>query len=429
MKQYKMIFAAMIGNAFEYYDVMLYGFFAATLAPLFFPADNPTVSTLASLGAFAAGFVMRPLGGIVFGHIGDKYGRRSALSLSVILVTIPTLAIGVLPTYEVIGVAAPILLIGCRLLQGLCVGGEFSGAATFIMENAPTYQYRRGLLGGTLCAFGFLGGLLGTLIGFLCTTSVMPSWGWRIPFIMGSFIGIFGFYLRRRLAESPEYNRAKTQHKLERFPLLEIFKHRKRNLLCALGIGAGVLPVFYIAAVYMNVVLATNLGLTPSQIMAVNIGLNLYIIILLPIFGSLGDKIGLVKLMKASCIALILAAYPVFYYLDTHLSLSAVIFVQAVLLPIGIAFGAPHVALVTSLFPAQERHSGFGFGDALGYAIFGGTAPLISASLVAWTGMQTAPAFYLMFTGFMALNAVIWSRPEGARDPIETKHPKRLKSA
>jgi len=220
MNHKKAILAAMIGNALEYYDVMLYGFFAAALAPLFFPTTNHFVSITASLGTFAAGFLMRPLGGILFGHLGDRYGRRMALAFSILLVTVPTLTIGLLPTYEYIGIAAPIILVVCRLLQGLCVGGEYSGAAIFVIEHSKKKQ--EAFAGSVLCATGFLGGFLGTILGLICTLPYMPTWSWRIPFLIGSIIGLIGYYIRTQVDESPAYSQAMKRGEIIKSPLRDV---------------------------------------------------------------------------------------------------------------------------------------------------------------------------------------------------------------
>ena len=241
-KNYKAIFAAMIGNALEYYDVMLYGFFAAMLAPLFFPNDNPAISIISSFGTFAAGFIMRPLGGLLFGHLGDKFGRRRALVLAIFLVTIPTFTIGVLPTYAEIGMAAPIILVACRLLQGLCVGGEYSGASIFVIEYSK--KGKESFAGSILAASGLVGGVLGTFFGFLCTLPLMPSWGWRLPFLMGSLFGLIGYYIRLQVKESPDF--ARHTGNIEKVPLWGVLESRKRNLLCTVGIGATTLIPFYI---------------------------------------------------------------------------------------------------------------------------------------------------------------------------------------
>jgi MHS family proline/betaine transporter-like MFS transporter len=408
-KRYKAIFAAMIGNALEYYDVMLYGFFATLLAPVFFPTTSHTISIISSLGTFAAGFVMRPLGGILFGHLGDKFGRRYALVLAIFLVTIPTFTIGILPTYATIGIAAPIILVVCRLLQGLCVGGEYSGASIFVIEYAK--KGRESFAGGILCAAGFFGGILGTFIGFICTLPLMPSWGWRIPFLIGSVIGLIGFYIRTQVGESPEFIQHQNEA-IEKVPLMAVLRMRKRNLLCTMGIGATSLIPFYMASVYMGYLLSSKLTLPTSSIMLINVALNVFVMILLPLMGSLADRVGKAKLMIWVASLSIFLAYPLFSILEKDLSLLNVILVQGVLALITAGFGAPSIALLATFFPVHERYSGVGFGYALGGALLGGTTPLILASLVKWSGSSVAPAFYLMFSGLLGVVCVMCARIE-----------------
>lgn len=403
-KNYKAIFAAMIGNALEYYDVMLFGFFATLLAPLFFPTDNQAISIISSLGTFAAGFLMRPLGGIVFGHLGDKFGRRQALALSIFLVTIPTFTIGILPVYAEIGIAAPIILVICRLLQGLCVGGEYSGASIFVIEYSK--KGKEAFAGSILCATGFFGGLLGTFLGFLCTLSFMPGWGWRIPFLLGSVMGLMGFYIRTRVSESPSFIRHKDRP-IAKVPLLEVLQKRTKNLFCTVGIGATSLIPFYLASVYMGYILSSKLNIPTSQIMLINIALNILLMMLLPFMGFIADKfVGKEKLMIWSSLISILIAYPLFLHLENNLSISNVIFAQIFLAGITAGFGAPSMAVLTTFFPVHERFSGIGFGYALGGALLGGTTPVIIASLVSWSGSSLAPAYYLMFSGLLGIISV-----------------------
>ena len=399
----------MIGNALEYYDVMLYGFFATMLAPLFFPTDNKAISIITSLGTFAAGFLMRPLGGIVFGHLGDKFGRRQALILAIFLVTLPTLTIGLLPTYADIGITASIILVICRLLQGLCVGGEYSGASIFVIEYSK--RGKEAFAGSILCAAGFFGGVLGTFLGFLCTHPYMPSWGWRIPFLIGAFIGLFGYYLRSQVSESPDFVRHKMEE-IAKVPLFIVFQNKKINLLCTIGIGATSLIPFYLASVYMGYLLSSQLQIPTFQIMLFNVGLNISLIFLLPIMGIIADKIGKEKLMILSSSLSIIVAYPLFSFLDSNLSLMNIIFIQAILGIITAGFGAPSMALLSSFFPVHERYSGIGFGYALGGALLGGTTPLILASLSNWLGSSIVPAYYLMFSGFLGIVCVLGGRKE-----------------
>ena len=405
--RYKAIFAAMIGNALEYYDVLLYGFFATMLAPLFFPTSDPAVALISSFGVFAAGFVMRPLGGIVFGHIGDKFGRRQALALAIFLVTIPTLTIGLLPTYETIGIAAPIILITCRLLQGLCVGGEYAGAALFAIEHAA--KGREAFAGSLLTATGFFGGVIGTFFGFICTLPFMPSWGWRIPFLLGSIIGLFGYHLRKQIGESPEFLQYKDKAVIN-VPLFAVLKDGKRNLLCAMGIGVMAVAPFYMASICMGHVLTSKLHVVTSDVMLITVGLNLAIVVMFPLMGLLADKVGREKLMITTAVAAMGLAYPLFYMLEVELSVARVIMVQLALGAMVAGFAAPNVTVMREFFPINQRYSGIGFGYALGGALFGGTTPLILATLGGWFHPTIANTGYLIFSGFMGMAAVIWGK-------------------
>ena len=409
MKNYKAILAAMTGNALEYYDVMLYGFFATMLAPLFFPSDNQTVSYVSSLGTFAAGFVMRPIGGIVFGHLGDKFGRRYALVLSIFLVTIPTLSIGLLPTYAEIGIAAPIILVMCRLLQGLCVGGEYSGASIFVFEYSK--KGKECFAGSFLTASGSFGGVLGTFCGFLCTLSFMPFWGWRIPFIIGSIMGILGYYIRTQVNESPEFEKAKDE-KIEKVPLWGVLAKRKINLLCTVGIGATSLIPLYLATIYMGFLMGTKLHLATSEIMLINTALTAFIVFSMPLSGRLADKIGKENQMKKTAWLSFFLAYPLFFFLDGNFSLTTLIIVQYVIAALNVAFVPPIMPLLSSYFPVHERYSGIGFGYALGGALLGGTTPLIIASLNAWHESPYIPAYFLMFSSVLALVSLKFGRSE-----------------
>ncbi|MBS0272734.1 MAG: MFS transporter [Proteobacteria bacterium] len=409
-KNYKAILAAMTGNALEYYDVMLYGYFATMLAPLFFPSDNQTISILSSLGTFAAGFIMRPLGGMIFGHLGDKFGRRNALVLAIFLVTIPTFIIGILPTYAEIGIIAPIVLLACRLLQGLCVGGEYSGASIFVIEYSK--KGKECFAGSVLAASGLFGGVIGTFFGFVCTLSFMPLWGWRIPFLVGTLFGLMGYYIRTRVNESPDFIRAKNE-KIEKIPLLSVLQNRTRNLFCTVGIGAASLVPFYLASVYMAYLMSSKLNLSTSEIMLINVILNICVILIVPLFGLLADKFtGKESQMIGASVLTVFLAYPLFFMLQGDSSLSNIVFVQVVLLMLNVAFIAPSMALLSRYFPVHERYSGIGFGYALGGALLGGTTPLILAFLTNWLGSSLVPAYYLMFSGLLGIFCIVFGRQE-----------------
>lgn len=410
----KTILAAMTGNALEYYDFTLFGFFAVYLSPLYFPSDSPTTSLIASFGAFAAGFLMRPIGGVLFGHLGDKYGRKTALYVSVLVIAFPTLIIGFLPTYSQIGLMAPILLIVCRLVQGICAAGEYTGAVVLIAEY--TGENKPGFACSLLPTSSLVGAILGTVLGALCVTEVMPSWAWRIPFIMGFVFGLFALYLRKNIDESPEFIKNKEINPPMDSPICEIFKYKKWNFLCAMGIGATALAPFYIISLYI-MSLTSQFNLSASERMALNIGVMVLWMIFIPIIGFFSDRIGLKKTMSFGAILLASISVPVFLILNQNLSIEKIILSQIILSFCGAFFVAPMGAFLASIFPPSSRYTGIAIGLSCGEALFGGTAPLIATSLVVLVGSSVAPGFYLSFCGILGLIAVTLSRASATLPP------------
>ena len=404
MKKTKTIVAAIAGTILEFYDITLYGFFSTHFASLFFPSAHPSTSLMLSLGAFAAGFLMRPLGGVFFGYIGDKYGRKKALVVAILLVTFPTVSIGLLPSYAQIGILAPLLLVFCRLLQGFCVGGEYSGAVVFITEQAE--KKRIGFAGSLLCATAFVGAIIGSGMGALCTASFMPSWGWRIPFLMGGVFGLAAYLSRKQIQETSQFSKLQHENQISRFPLREVFKKKKLGLLCTIALGASVQVPFYIASLYMQVLLTIQLSVPASHALLTNTGVMVLWMILLPIAGILSDRIGAIKLMSLSALAVMLSAYPLFLLLEVSLSLKTVLCVQGILTLAGVGLMGGLPGFIPQLFSVGERVSGTAVGLSLGQALISGVTPLVATALVTWTGDFKAPAFYLMFTSLVGYTAV-----------------------
>ena len=404
MKKTTTVFAAMAGTALEFYDITLYGFFSSLFAPLFFPSINPTLSLMASLGAFAAGFLMRPLGGIFFGYIGDRYGRKKALVIAIFLVTLPTVMIGLAPTYAEIGILAPLIIILCRLLQGICVGGEYGGAAVFISEQVE--KKRAGFAGSILCATAFLGAVVGSGIGALCTASFMPHWGWRLPFLIGGVFGLTIYFFRKGIQETESFSQVNKEKIHSHFPLKEIFQQRKLNLLCATAMGSCVQIPFYMASIYMQILLINELKFSSSDALLVNTGVMVLWMGLLPIAGLLSDRIGAIKLMSYSALAVMSLVYPLFFLLEYHLSLGTILFVQLMISLAGVGFMGAAPGLMPQLFPVEERVSGTAVGFSLGQALFSGMTPLVATALVACTGDFKAPSFYLILTSLIGWSAV-----------------------
>lgn len=410
-------FAIIIGNALEYYDFMLYGFFAVILAPLFFPSDIPGVSLIASMASYGVGFFARPLGGIFFGHLGDRRGRKDTLSLSIFLVTFPTLGIALLPTYEQIGISAPLLLVFCRLLQGFCLGGESSGAMTYMIESAP--PHKKDSASAWLVLSCYVGTLVGTLSGAFFTLSFMPSWGWRLTFVMGSFIALIGYYIRKHLKESPEFIESQKQGKILAVPIKELFKHEKKNLFYAASIASAVVIPFMIIFIYLNGLFIKNLHLEPSLALALNAGLMSVWIVFLPLFGLLAQHYGRRLVMSIGALGMMFLSYPLFLFIGAEPTVESIIVAQLILSICAIAYAAPTSALLVELFPVNERYSGIAFGYSLGHAIFGGVTPIILATFIQLLGFTLTPVLCLIFSSLLgsAVLAVLDVAPRGVLKP------------
>lgn len=408
MLKKKSLVAAFVGHALEHYDITLYGFFAAALTSVFFPPDRPGLATASSLVIFAAGFIMRPFGGIFFGHLGDRYGRKTSLLWAILLVTIPTFLIGLLPSYQQVGLFSALILLASRLLQGLCVGGEYSGAAIFVAEHAP--KGKEGFFGSILCSTGFLGAVLGTAIGSLFVREGMLEWGWRIPFILGGIFGIIGFFLRKIIEETPVFSELSKARDVHLYPLIKVIGSHKRNVLCTIFLGANGLIPLYIATIYMNVVLTKELNFSTSQTLFINTGIMSLWVLLLPLAGFLSDKKGRSQVMSWAALLTAFSAFPLFLFLYQNLCLERVLIFQIVLTILGAFYVGPLPSFLPTLFPAKIRYSGVAFSYTLGQALFGGTAPLIAHALVEWVGSGMAPAIYLCFGAFLGWLGVTQSR-------------------
>lgn len=401
--------AIVIGNALEYYDFMLYGFFATILAPLFFPSDDAVLLLIASMGSYGIGFLARPLGGIFFGHLGDRWGRKNTLSLSLILLTLPTLGLGLMPTYAAIGAWAPFLLILCRLLQGFCLGGETSGAMTYIIENSPPHQKEKA--SAWLVVSCYAGTLLGTLLGSFFTLSFMPNWGWRLTFITGSLISVVGYYIRRKLKESPDFLAVKEKGEILALPLKDLLKKEKCTLLFSASLCAAVVVPFFLIFVYLNGILTQILHFEPHRVLFLNASLMFFWVLLLPCVGALAQRYGGEKVMKAGLLGMALLSFPLFLFLGVSPTFEGVLLAQLLLSIFASLFSAPTSAFLVRLFPPNKRYSGIAFGYSLGHAIFGGIPPLVISVLVGSFGLYSTPAWALLAScglGFFAVSRGIF---------------------
>ena len=400
MNKSKQTFSIAAGHLFEHYDISLYGFFAVLLAPVFFPPDSGGSALIASFGAFAAGFLMRPLGGFIFGHIGDRFGRKRALLLSISLAVLPTLFIGVLPTYHTIGIAAPILLVFFRLVQGISVGGEYSGAMIYIFEHAQ--QKRPGFKAGILIGSGFAGAVLGTGIGMLCTSAFMPSWGWRLPFILGGLMGMIIYWLRRNIRETPEFEALSELNKPVKHPLKSVFALNKKEFLCSIVFGGANLVPLYLATVYINVWFM-ELGLSRTEILFDNTVVLLCSGLLMPLTGFLADRFTPMRMMRGSLWVLLVFSFPLYYYISLDPSWHKYVVLQAFLVVTNACIIAPLTTFLPTLFPSTHRYTGISVSYTIGQASLGGLTPLIAALLTSTIGQQWAPSLLISVTSLLFL--------------------------
>ncbi|MBL4768147.1 MAG: MFS transporter [Rhodobacteraceae bacterium] len=405
-KKRKAIAAGLVGNILEWYDFAVYGFFAPILATLFFPSDDPVTSLIAAYGAFAAGFLMRPVGAVIFGHIGDRLGRKRALTLSIVLMAIPSLCIGLLPTYEQIGVTAGVLLVVLRMLQGVAVGGEFTGSIVYLTENAP--PGRRGFF-ASWSLFGanggiLLGSLVGALLSYLLTDMQLHSWGWRLPFLAGVGVAIAGLMIRRSMDETE--NDTNTDSAVA-IPLVHVLRHHKAKLSLVFGLNTGFAVVFYSAFVYMSGWLVTQEHETQAMALAINSAGLVMMCILIPIMAHISDRVGRKPVMLLGAILMVVLPYPLAWLMGHPDPKFAVMAQFGFAIAISTYVG-PLPATIAELFPPNIRVTAVSVGYNLAFAVFGGTAPMLATWLIAQSGSNLGFAWYLSAMAAVSLVATLF---------------------
>lgn len=404
----RVILSCMIGNALEWYDFALYGYFATTIGALFFPKFSVFASLMATFGIFAAGFIMRPIGGLIFGHIGDKIGRKKALLWSIYLMAIPTALIGLLPTYEQIGWLAPLFLTLIRLAQGLSMGGEFTGSMIFVVEHAG--QNNRGIYGSWVVFSLLLGILIGsataTFTCYFLSEDQLFSWGWRIPFLLSIVGGFVGSAMRRMIKEPQQFAKAKELHKESSTPIVDLFKYHSKTIIYVITLELTLSVGFYLIVTFMNNFLTALLNfdmvtsLLMTSISMVAMGISI------PIAGLISDKIGRKPVLLSAALAFMLFAYPLFLALEG--SPLVALFAQISLSFLMGVFFAPIPATLVELFPMKVRYSGLAISHSISMAVFGGSAPLMATWLIQETGNNAAPALYLCVASFISALALLF---------------------
>lgn len=398
------ITAGLYGNALEWYDFLLFASFSPIFAKLFFPSHSYFISLVSTFGVFALGFLIRPLGGFVLGYYGDKLGRRKTLIFSITIMTLATLLIAFLPSYSHIGLAAPILFMLLRLLQGFAVGGELPNSATFLIESIA--QKHKGLAGSLTFSTAFLGIVAGAGVATAISNMISPeqlNWAWRYAYVLGGLLGLIGIYMRLRCTESPVY--LEHTHTASKTPFKIIFAEYKLTLFTAALMTSILAAGNYLLIAYTTVFLTKTIGFTLAQALEINFIALFLLVILIPMMGLIADVIGCQKLYKLGLILILVGIFPVFLLLkqaDFIHALYGEIILAILLAPIN----ATIATIITDMFPVNIRASGISMGYNIGQGLFGGTVPLISLTLIEYTGNVLAPAWYIFGLALVVLISI-----------------------
>jgi MHS family proline/betaine transporter-like MFS transporter len=399
------VVAGAIGNVLEWYDFGLFGYFAGVIAAEFFPGEDKTAALLDTFGVFATGFLMRPLGGLLFGLVGDRLGRKRALELSVLLMAISTTLLGLLPSYARIGLAAPILLTVLRMIQGLSVGGEYIGSIAFLAEHAP--PNRRALYGSWSGVTVVLGTLLGAgaaaLTSALLTDAQVHAWGWRLAFVSGMVIGAAGLWLRLGVEESPDFAALRRAGQLALNPIADAIRRDGRAIVTTLGLTGLSSVGFYLPFVWLPTWLSEVIEphLPKEQALASSTIALLALLVLMPPLALVADRVGRRPMYLAASIGYILLPYPLMAMMQGGTFAAAIVGGLAFAF-VSSLFGCCMGAVMVELFPTQTRYTGVAIGYNVGQALLSGTAPLVAMALVRYTHSAVAPAFYLIVCGLVA---------------------------
>lgn len=407
----RVVLAGAVGSVIEYFDFGVYGYVATIIAVHFFASGDPIAALLSTLATFAVAFVLRPVGALLFGHYGDRFGRKNALAATVILMAAASGLIGILPSYAAIGLGATLLLVLARCLQGLAAGGELGGAASFVAEKSP--NNRRGLFTSTT-QMGALGGsLLASLTVMILNLSLgseaMQEWGWRLPFLIAIPLGLFGLWIRSGLEESAEFEEARAaaaELKKKQQPVRTLFTRYPVKVLQVIALSVLLFSAYYIAYVYVNIHMQTALGFS-ADFAYLSTTLTLVVsVVLMPYFGYLSDKVGRKPVFITASIAALVIAVPAFMLFEVGGPVAVAS--QIVLGLVDSALMGVALSTFAEMFPTHVRYTGIAFGFSVGAALAGGTSPYIATWLVGATGNTLAPAFFLAATAVVTLIAAIF---------------------
>ncbi|MGC5019348.1 MFS transporter [Micromonospora sp. DT47] len=414
--------SSLIGTTIEWYDFFLYGSAAALVFnKVFFPGFDPLVGTILAFATYAVGFVARPLGGLVFGHFGDKVGRKKMLVLSLLIMGIATFAIGLLPTYSAVGLLAPILLVVFRLLQGFAVGGEWGGAILIVAEHGEAERRgfwsswpQAGVPGGSLLAVGVLFLLASTM-----DDAAFEAWGWRVPFLLSALLVVVGLYIRVSISESPVFQRAQAEMKRsqvrQKAPILQVLRRYRREVLIAMGARFVENVSYYIFTVFVLTYATTEVGLTRGTALNAVLIASAVQFVTIPLLGALSDRIGRRPLYLAGAIGVGIWGFAFFALIDTKSFAAITLAVTAGLVLHAMMYG-PQAAYFAELFATSVRYSGASIGYQLASVFAGSLAPIIAVALLARYGSSTPISIYLAASAVITIIAVLLSHETRQRE-------------
>ncbi len=402
------ICAASIGNALEFYDLVIYGYFAIVMGKLFFPVADETTSLLFSVGTFGISFVMRPLGAIFLGSYTDRAGRKASLTMSIMIMMVGTAIVVFAPTYSQIGIASPLIIIVARMLQGFSTGGEFGAATAFMVEQADTR--RRGFFASWQASTQGLATVLaagvGALLTYTLTENQLHDWGWRVAFGVGLLVGPVGFYIRSQLEETPEFKKIAAV-KPEKSPLSVVLVRDRMNLLLSIGLVAGVTAFNYVHKVYMPTYAVRQLHIPEVSSLVGALVTGVVLMVTAPMFGALSDRFGRFRVLSIALPMVCFTSYPLFLMLTTWPTVTTLIVVQALVGLLIAACLGPIPAMLSDIFPTSTRGTGLALSYNFSVTLFGGFAPLIVTWMIATTQDKMAPSFYVMATSIISIIAVL----------------------
>ncbi|QIK64851.1 MHS family MFS transporter [Leucobacter viscericola] len=408
----KNVVAGSIGVLVHWFDWAVYAYLAGTLATVFFPEENHTAGLLAAFAVFAVSFLVRPIGAIIFGRLGDRLGRKQTLSIVILAMALATLVLGLLPSYDSIGIWAPILLIATRIVQGLAAGGEFGSAAAFLGEFSPAK--RRGF-GVSWLEFGsLLGFLLASFVVFLLnqafTTDEITAWAWRIPFLITVPLGFVGLYIRRKIEDTPEFKQLQELETVSHAPVKEVFQRNLKQFIQTCGMEIFMNVTFYVVLVYLFTYQEVYIGIDAGRAALLSTMASAFGLIVVPLAGIASDRFGRKPVLMTAAIAQVLLSIPMFALMSSGEEWAAFVSTLGLALILAIVLGT-HAVTVVELFPTRTRQTGLSIAYAVTAALFAGTAPYMLTWLIEATGNHLVPGFFLAVVGVVGVITVI-SIPE-----------------